>query len=104
MHKLAATKAALIRGLVQHKKARDAARLFIVEGPKPIQELVASHAAFFQALVVTEEGLATAGPSWVNTLERSGCPVYVCQDRVLATLSDLTTPSGMLGVVRQSSL
>jgi RNA methyltransferase, TrmH family len=101
MHKLAATKAALIRDLVRHKKVRDAERLFIVEGSKPIEELLTSHAAYFHALVVTETSWSTADQSLVEALERSNCPVYVCQERVLATLSDLTTPSGMLAVVRQ---
>ena len=101
MHKLAAAKAALIRDLVRHKKIRDAERLFIVEGPKPIEELLTSHATYFQALVVTEASLDTANRSLVDALERSGCPVYVCQERVFATLSDLMTPSGMLAVVRQ---
>lgn len=101
MHKLAATKAALIRDLVRHKKIRDAERLFIVEGPKPIEELLKSHATYFQALVVTETSVATADQSLVDALKRSGCPVYVCQERLLATLSDLTTPSGMLAVVHQ---
>lgn len=101
MQKLAATKAALIRDLVRHKKMRDAERLFIVEGTKPIEELLTSHATYFQALVVTETSLATADHPLVDALERSGCPVYVCQERVLAALSDLTTPSGILAVVRQ---
>jgi TrmH family RNA methyltransferase len=101
MHKLAATKAALIRDLVRHKKIRDAERLFIVEGSKPIEELLRSHATYFQALVVTETSLATADQSFIDALDPSGCPVYMCQERVLATLSDLTTPSGMLAVVRQ---
>lgn len=101
MHKLATTKAAFIRDLVRHKKTRDAERLFIVEGPKPIEELLTSHAASFQAFVVTETSWSTADRSLVEALHRSGCPVYVCQERALATLSDLTTPSGMLAVVRQ---
>ncbi|MBA2253286.1 MAG: RNA methyltransferase [Nitrospirales bacterium] len=101
MHKLAASKAASIRDLVRHKRTRDAERLFIVEGLKPIEELLASHPTYFQALVVTETSLATVDQSFAGVLERSGCPVYVCQERVLATLSDLTTPSGMLAVVRQ---
>jgi TrmH family RNA methyltransferase len=101
MYKLAATKAALIRELVRHKKIRDAEHLFIVEGPKPIEELLTSHATYFRALVVTEATLATADQVLIDTLKRSGCPVYVCQERVMATLSDLTTPSGMLAVVRQ---
>lgn len=101
MHKLAASKAALIRDLVRHKKTRNEEGLFIVEGPKPIEELLRSHPTSFQALVVTENGLAMAHQAFANALQRSGCPVYVCQERVLATLSDLTTPSGMLAVVRQ---
>jgi RNA methyltransferase, TrmH family len=101
MDKLAASKGALIRDLVRHKKKRDAEGLFIVEGPKPIEELLASHATYFEALVVSETRLATADQLLADTFRRSGCRVYVCQGRVFATLSDLTTPSGMLAVVRQ---
>jgi TrmH family RNA methyltransferase len=99
--KLTASKAALIRDLVRHKKMRDAEGLFIVEGPKPIQELLASHATYFEALVVSETRSATADQLLADTFRRSGCRVYVCQERVFARLSDLTTPSGMLAVVRQ---
>ena len=101
MHKLTASKAAFIRELVRHKKVRDAERLFIVEGPKPIEELLTSHAASFQFLVVTETSLAKGDRGLVDTLARSSCPVYVSQERVMATLSDVTAPSGMLGVVHQ---
>jgi RNA methyltransferase, TrmH family len=101
MHKLAAPKAAMIRDLVRHKKARDAERLFVVEGPKPIAELLVSHPAYFQTLVATHASLTAADQSLLDRVEQSGCPIYVCQERVLATLSDLTTPSGMLAVVRQ---
>lgn len=101
MHKLTAAKAALIRDLVRHKKARNAERLFIVEGPKPIAELLVSHPTYFQALVVTQASLTAADQSFVNRVKQSGCPIYACQERVLATLSDLTTPSGMLAVIRQ---
>jgi RNA methyltransferase, TrmH family len=101
MHKLESSKAALIRDLVRHKKARDAEQLFVVEGPKPIEELLASHPIYFRALVVTQASLTAADQSLVDRIKQSGCPVYVCQERVLRTLSDLTTPSGMLAVVRQ---
>ena len=85
MHKLAAAKAALIRDLVWHKKIRDAERLFIVEGPKPIEELLTSHATYFQALVVTEASLDTANQSLVDALERSGSKHNVSQERDFAT-------------------
>jgi chorismate-pyruvate lyase len=54
MHKLTASRAAFIRTLVRQKKVRDAERAFIVEGRKPIGELLKSHATSFQALVLTE--------------------------------------------------
>ena len=101
MHKLPAVKAALIRDLVRRKKTRDAERLFIVEGPKPIEELLQSHPTSFQTLVMTPASLSAAEQPFVDRLQQSGCPVYVCQEQVLITLSDLTTPPGMLAVVRQ---
>jgi len=101
MHKLTAVKAALIRNLIRHKKSRDAERLFVVEGHKPIEELLASHPTYCEALVATQASLTAADQSFVDRVKQSGCPSYVCQERMLATLSDLTTPSGMLAVVRQ---
>ena len=101
MHKLTAVKAALIRDLVRHKKTRDAERLFIVEGYKPIEELLTSHPAYCEALVATQASLTAADQSFAARLKQSGCPIYVCEERKLATLSDLTTPSGMVAVVRQ---
>lgn len=101
MNTLAASKAALIRDLIKHKKMRDTEGLFIVEGPKPIEELLTSHATYFEALVMSETRSATADQLLADTFRRSGCRVYVCQERVFATLSDLATPSGMLAVVRQ---
>jgi len=101
MHKLTAVKAALIRDLVRHKKTRDAERLFIVEGYKPIEELLTSHPAYCEALVATQASLTAADQSFAARLKQSGCPIYVCEERKLATLSDLTTPSGMVAVIRQ---
>jgi RNA methyltransferase, TrmH family len=101
MQALASTKAALIRDLVRHKKARDAERAFIVEGAKPIGELLAGHPKSFQALVMTEACLASAGSTFLERVRLSGCPWYVCPERIFATLSDLTTPSGLLAVLRQ---
>ena len=101
MHKLTAAKAAFIRDLVRHRKTRETEHLFIVEGFKPIEELLGSHPASFQALVVTQTSLTAAGPSFVDHVQERGCPLYVCEARVLATLSDVATPSGMLAVVRE---
>ena len=50
---------------------------------------------------MTRASLTAADQSLIDRIEQSGCPVYVCQERMLRTLSDLTTPSGMLAVVRQ---
>ena len=101
MDKLTASKATFIRELVRHKNVRDAERLFIVEGPRPIEELLASHAASFQIIVATETSLAKADEGLAAALTRRDCSVYVCQERVMARLSDVTTPPGILAVVRQ---
>jgi TrmH family RNA methyltransferase len=101
MHKLTASRAAFIRTLVRQKKVRDAERAFIVEGRKPIGELLKSHATSFQALVLTEASLNESKGTIFDSIQKSGCSVYVCEERVFATLSDVTTPTGMLAILRR---
>jgi TrmH family RNA methyltransferase len=101
MQKLSSSKAALIRDLVRHKKARETERVFVVEGLKPIGELLASHPTYFQALIMAQTSAAHSDQRFLDHVKQAGCALYVCQDRIFDTLSDLTTPSGMLAVLRR---
>ena len=100
MQKLTSSNAALIRSLVREKTVRDAEMAFVLEGAKPLDELLQSHADSFQALVVSDSGGRTY-PALPARARQVGCPVYMCQDRVFKTLSDLSTPTGILGVLRR---
>ena len=101
MYKLTASRATFIRTLVRQKKVRDAEGAFIVEGRKPIGELLKSHAASFQALVLTEASLNESKDTILDGIRKSGCSVQVCEERVFATLSDVATPTGMLAILRR---
>jgi TrmH family RNA methyltransferase len=97
------SKARLIRDLLTHKKARDRERTFVLEGAKPVQELLATKASALRAVVVTEAWLEKKDRSTRESLERSQVPVYVCRDMAFERLSGVRTPSGVLALVRHPS-
>jgi len=101
MRHVTTSEAGLIRGLVREKKVRDVERAFVVEGIRPIGELLVSNPDYFQALIVAETGLERTEAAWLNRAKECGCPIYHCTVRLFRTLSDMTTPSGMLAVLRQ---
>lgn len=98
---LTAAKAQFIRSLVKQKKERDRERAFVLEGEKPILELLESTAPALLALVVGETRLARADAGIKQVLRHQSVPIHTCRDAVLDSLSDVTTPSGILAVVRQ---
>ncbi|TAJ07212.1 MAG: RNA methyltransferase [Nitrospirae bacterium] len=98
---LSAAKAQLIRSLVKQKKERDQERAFVLEGEKPILELLASDAMALLALVIGETRLAQADAGVQQILRRKSVPIHTCRDSVFDSLSDVTSPSGILAVVRQ---
>lgn len=98
---LSAAKAAFIRDLLRHKKARDTERAFVMEGVKPITELLRTREPSLQAVVMTPTWLDKNTTERRRILERSRVPVYVCRDSVFEKLSDLSTAPGLLAVVRQ---
>jgi TrmH family RNA methyltransferase len=97
---LPAAKVRLIRDLLTDKKTRDKERTFVIEGAKPIQELLDANAATLQAVVVTESWLKKNDQHGRERLEQSQAPVYVCRDSVFERLSGVRTPSGILALVR----
>lgn len=98
---LPSAKARLIRSLVRHKKTRDTERAFILEGAKPIQELLETNASAVSTVVVTETWLKKHDRQLPQGLERAGTHVYACRESIFEQLSDVSTPAGMLAVVRQ---
>lgn len=98
---LPAARATLIRDLVRKKKSRDAERAFVLEGMKPILELLQADSPSLLAVVVTPACLTKGGPSLQRALAQARPAVYTCRESVFETLSDLRTSPGMLAVLGQ---
>ena len=98
---LTAATAQLIRSLVKQKKERDRERAFVLEGEKPILELLASDATAVLALVIGETRLTQADADVKRVLRTQAIPIHTCRDSLFDSLSDVRSPSGILAVVRQ---
>lgn len=98
---LPAARASLIRDLLRKKKTRDAERAFVLEGTKPILELLRADSPSLLAVVVTPACLGKGGPSLRQALTQARPAVYTCRETVFETLSDLRTSPGMLAVLGQ---
>lgn len=98
---LPATRAALIRDLLRKKKTRDAERAFVLEGMKPILELLRADSSSLLAVVVTPACLEKGGPPLLRALAQARPAVYTSRETVFETLSDVRTSPGMLAVLRQ---
>jgi len=98
---LSTAKAQLIRSLLKQKKERDREKAFVLEGEKPILELLESDATALLALVVGESRLSQADAGLRQVLRHQSVPIHTCRDSVFDSLSDVTSPSGILAVVRQ---
>lgn len=98
---LPAAKAQLIRTLVKQKKVRDRERAFVLEGEKPILELLDSNATALLALVISDARLKQPDDPLQQALKHKPIPVYLCRESLFDTLSDVTSHSGLLALVRQ---
>ena len=100
---LPAAKAALIRELALHKQVRDTEQAFVMEGAKPILELLRVKSPAVLAVVVTSTYLDTGNHALHHALEQPGRQVFVCRESVFSKMSDLTTAQGILAVIRKPS-
>ena len=98
---LSVAKAQLIRSLLKQKKERDREKAFVLEGEKPILELLTSDTTALLALVIGETRLAQADAGVTHVLRQKSVPIHTCRDSVFDSLSDVTSPSGILAMVRQ---
>jgi len=100
---LTRAQAARIRNLSRDKQMRQAEGAFIVEGAKPVRDLLLNYPEHLQLLVMAaayqlrEQGDDRAIRASV------GVPSYCCADHTFATMSDLDAPPGIMAVVRQPS-
>jgi TrmH family RNA methyltransferase len=99
---LSAKKAAAIRDLLRDKKARDAERAFVLEGRKPILELLRTHASALLEIVVARWVLERGDPTVTQALAQAKVPVSLCRDHVFEQMSAVTTGQGMLAIVRKT--
>jgi TrmH family RNA methyltransferase len=98
---LPAAKAALIRELALHKQVRDTEQAFVLEGAKPILELLRMKSPAVLAVVVTTTYLDTSNHALQHALAQQGAKVLVCRESTFAKMSDLTTAQGILAVLRK---
>ena len=96
---LPAAQAGLIRDLLQRKRARDAEGAFVIEGVKPVQDLLMDRNAALRSVIVTSPFLEDCAPTMKRALGACADLVYVCRSRVFDKLADVMTPAGILAVV-----
>ncbi len=90
-----------IRDVAKTKRTRDRERVFVLEGTKPILELVRSAPRQIVCLVVAPTFLERQSPEVAQEIVTSGCTVHTCPEHQLAQLSDVETSSGALAIVHQ---
>ena len=90
-----------IRDVLKTKRTRDRERVFVLEGTKPILELVQSAPQQVVCLVVTPAFLDRHPPEVTQRIVSSGCTVHSCPEHTLAQLSEVETSAGVLAIVHQ---
>ncbi|MGH7205343.1 MAG: TrmH family RNA methyltransferase [Nitrospiraceae bacterium] len=98
---LSSAKAALIRDLLRHKRTREVERAFVLEGAKPILELLRSKSPALLAVVATSTFLEKNRQAFGHALDQTRAAVYTCRDTTFEKLSDVSTSQGILAIVRQ---
>jgi RNA methyltransferase, TrmH family len=89
------------RALRQHK-ARQAARLFLVEGLRHVGEAIEAGAAI-EGLYYAPDLLKSAfGRQLVESQEQASTPCYALAPEVFASIAEKENPQGILAVVRQN--
>ncbi|MGH7261120.1 MAG: TrmH family RNA methyltransferase [Nitrospiraceae bacterium] len=96
---LTAAQSSRIKRLLREKQTRDAERVFVMEGAKPIRELLRIKSPAIEAVVVTQPYLDTCEPAVRRSLDSQ--PVYLCRNTLFEKLSDTTTSQGILAVIRK---
>lgn len=82
---------------------RQAEGAFIVEGAKPVRDLLLYYPEHLQLLVLSAAYQQREEAEDREIRASADVPVYCCPDHTFATMSDLDAPPGILAVVRQPS-
>jgi TrmH family RNA methyltransferase len=95
------TSASCIIGLLKDRRTRERERLFVLEGAKPILELLEHSPSSISTLVVSPGFLRRQTDVTRRRLLQGTPPIFGCTDTRFAQLSDVDAPAGLLAVVRQ---
>lgn len=98
---LPAAKASLVRDLLHDKKARDAEQAFVMEGTKPVRDLILRGMAAISGIVVTQRWLDQQEADMHQWVGRSAITVYRCRESIFDRISDVRTAQGVLAVVQK---
>lgn len=96
---LTAAQSSRIKRLLREKQIRDAEHVFVMEGAKPIRELLRIKSPAIESVVVTQPYLDTCEPAMRRSLDSQ--PVYLCRNTLFEKLSDATTSQGILAVIKK---
>jgi len=87
--------------VIKTKRAREREGVFVLEGTRPILELLQTAPHRLLSVVVAPSFLDRQSLDIRQQLLRSGCAVYTCPEERLGQLSDVESPAGALAIVRQ---
>lgn len=93
--------ASYILEILKVRRTRDRERVFVLEGVKPILDLVQHVPQKIVTLVLTPTFLDRQSPALQDRLLRGPFQVYTSPDTRISQLSDVESPAGVLAVVRQ---
>jgi len=96
---LTAAQLSRIKRLLKEKQARDAERLFVMEGAKPIRELLRVKSPAIESLFITQPWLDTCEPAVRRALDSQ--PVFLCRNTLFEKLADTATSQGILALLRK---
>ncbi|MBX3238004.1 MAG: RNA methyltransferase [Nitrospiraceae bacterium] len=95
------TQASYILELLKVRRTRDRERVFVLEGAKPILELVEHVPQKIVTLVLSPTFLERQSPAMQDRLLSGPYQTYMSPDTRFAQLSDVESPAGILAIVRQ---
>lgn len=90
-----------IQDLIQPRRIRDREGVFVLEGTRPILELLQSAPHHLRTIVASPGFLDRQSSAvWQQLLQRD-CVVYTCPDERLAKISAVEISNGVLAIVRR---
>lgn len=90
-----------IRDVIKTKRTRDRERVFVLEGTKPIVELLRAAPNRFVCVIVAPGFLERQSEDIKNLFLESRVTLYGCPEDTLAQLSQVDTSNGALAIVHQ---